>query len=155
MGVPSLNPASRTFLIPPPPLSLSPTSLPVSSKLSNHNEGKKKKCCILNLTGHHFCGSSHRLKAVEGRWSPVSVFYLHCEATISLHPSLGPSPVRAPSLCPGLDHAPSLFLALSLDCSKVCEESSGLLDHDCDLFDENKGWIRGYYKKHMKWLKSN
>ncbi len=151
--------AQGTSPIPPP---LSPTSLPVSSTLSYHNEGKKKKnnnkYCIVNLTGHHFCGPSHRLKAVEGRWSLVSFFYLHCEETISLHPSPGPapapgpSPVHAPSLCPGLDpdRAPSLFLALalSLDCSKVCEGSSGLLDHDCDLFEENKGWIRGYYKKH-------
>lgn len=103
--------------------------------------------CAVNLTGHRFCGPFHKLKVEEGKWSLVVFSYLHCEGTISLHPSPvpahGPSPVHAPSLCPGLcldpDPVPFLFPALSLDCSKECEGSSGLPDHDCDLLEENNG----------------
>lgn len=77
------------------------------------------------------------LKVVEGRWSLAFVSYPRYEASIFLHPDPAPDPslARAPNLflVPVLDRAPSLVLALSPDCSRACEASSGLPDHDCDL----------------------
>lgn len=75
------------------------------------------------------------LKVVEGRWSLAFVSYPRYEASIFLHPDHAPDPslAHAPnlSLVPVHDRAPSL--ALSPDCSRACEASSGLPDHDCDL----------------------